>query len=251
MRLSVFRTPLIGLVLASAIIAAPVMAEGIGRGALRGVVAACVVAKSTLGLAFPCADVTLDAPGADGYAIIRSPGYSSEFLLASTAPMNGIESADLQTDAATGFWRAAWNAREDVSEALGHPLTRNDVALAVNASGTRTQDHFHIHVDCIRQSVTRALSKGATRISDRWSQFPTRLAGEPYWVRAIPSADLSGTNVVKLIADAPPAAGVPIADATLALVGAKLADGSDGFYLLANWADSSAERLLDHQCKGR
>jgi len=251
MKFSLFRMPLTVLVLVSAIITVPAAAEGIGRGALRNVVGACVVAKSTLGLAFPCADVQLDSPGADGYAIIRSPGFSSEFLLASTAPMDGIESGELQTDAATGFWQAAWAARHDVSDALGHPLGRTDVALAVNASGTRTQDHFHIHVDCIRQSVSQALSTRAKVINDQWGAFPARLQGEAYWVRAVPGADLGGVNIARLIADAPQKVTQPIGHATLAVVPARLADGSDGFYLLANWANSSAERLLDHDCKGR
>ena len=251
MKASLFRAPLALLVLVSAIITLPAAAQGIGRGALRNVVGACVVAKSTLGLAFPCADVRLDSPGADGYAIIRSPGFSSEFLLAPTAPMDGIESSALETDAATGFWQAAWAARQNVSDTLGHPLGRTDVALAVNASGTRTQDHFHIHVDCVRQSVIQVLSTRAKAISDQWAPFPARLQGETYWVRTVAGADLGGVNVARLIADAPQKVTQPIGHATLALVGAKLADGSDGFYLLANWANSSAERLLDHDCKGR
>jgi CDP-diacylglycerol pyrophosphatase len=55
--------------------------------------------------------------------------------------------------------------------------------------------------------------------------------------------------VPRLIAEAPPAASQPMNHLTLAVVGATLADGSDGFYLLANWQNIAAERLLDHRCR--
>ena len=70
-------------------------------------------------------------------------------------------------------------------------------------------------------------------------------------MRAIASSDLSGVNVARLLAAAPPAANAPMGHATLAVAPATLADGTQGFFLLANWADSSAERLLDHECRGR
>ena len=230
-------------------IATSAPAQGLSRAALRQVVGACAMSKTALGLSFPCADVQLGKPGADGYAIIRSPGFASEFLLASLAPMDGIESAGLQSDAATGFWKAAWDARLEVAAVLDRPLARTNVALAVNAEGTRTQDQFHIHIDCIRQGVARLLSANAALITDQWSKFPSRLLGQPYWARSIAGTDLSGVNVVKLMATAPPAAAAPSGWATLAVVGAKLPDGADGFYLLANWGNTSAERLLDHACR--
>jgi CDP-diacylglycerol pyrophosphatase len=235
--------------LGTASVATASLADNFGRGALRNVVAACAVSKSALGLSFPCSDMKLDAPGADGYAIIRSPGFASEFLLAAQGPMDGIESNALQADAATGFWPAAWAARGDVAAALGRPLPRTSIALAVNASGTRTQDHFHIHIDCVRPTVARILADRGGEIDADWQPLPARLVGERYWARAISGSDLTGVNVARLLAAAPPASTQPMAHATLAVVGARLKDGSDGFYLVANWANSSAERLLDHSCK--
>jgi CDP-diacylglycerol pyrophosphatase len=214
------------------------------------VVSACIVSKSTLGLSFPCSAVDLGKPGADGYALIRSPGFNSEFLVTTLAPLDGIESPELQTGAATGLWQDAWAARTSVAAALGRPLPRTAVGLAVNASGTRTQDHFHIHIDCVRPAVAAALH-GVPDIGAQWRLFPTRLRGDSYWVRSLAGADLTGVNIASLLAASPPAAEVPLQEATVAIVAATLSDGSDGFYLLANWADSSAERLLDHECRGR
>ena len=55
---------LLGGVIVLASIATAVVAAGFGRDALRTVVSACiVVAKSTLGLSFPCSAVELGKPG--------------------------------------------------------------------------------------------------------------------------------------------------------------------------------------------
>ena len=237
---------------ATVLLGTSALAGSWGRDALRNVVAACVVAKSTVGLSFPCADVRLGTPGDEGYALIRSPGFDTEYLVTPLAPLDGIESPELQGDAATGLWASAWSARADVAAALGRPLARTAVALAVNAAGSRTQDHFHIHVDCLRQSVGTALDAKSGGISTAaWSKFPGKLQRDTYWVRAIVGEDLVGTNIARLVADSPQAANNPLEHATVAVVGARLADGADGFYVLANWTNSSAERLLDHTCRGR
>jgi CDP-diacylglycerol pyrophosphatase len=235
-----------GLTLAAITTAA--LADPFGRDALRGVVAACRLSKATLGVAFPCAEVEMGGPGQAGYAIIRSPGFASEFLLAPLADYDGIESPELRGSAATGLWHAAWEMQSNVDGALGRTVPRAGLALAVNASGTRTQDHFHIHLDCLRANVAAVLAslKG---VDGRWRQVRQPLRGDRYWVRSIPSADLQGINVAQLIAAAPPADNHDMGDVTLAVIGMTLADGTDGFYLLANWQNKSAERLLDHRCR--
>jgi CDP-diacylglycerol pyrophosphatase len=252
MKLGLTGGVLLGAALIGAVLASSAIAGGWSRDALRSVVSACVVAKSTLSVSFPCTDVRLGTPEAEGYALIRSPGFASEFLVTPLNPLDGIGSAELQTDAATGLWNTAWSARSDVAAALGRTLPRSAVALAVNGAGTRTQDHFHIHIDCVRQTVGKALASRAAKITTKWTKFPTRLVGDSYWVRSVASSDLSDTNIARLTAESPPADGAtPLDDASVAVVPATLADGSDGFFLLANWSNASAERILDHQCKGR
>lgn len=251
MKLKLSGALVLGAVVVAAVIATSALASSWGRDALRNVVAACVVAKSTIGASFPCADVRLGTSDADGYALIRSPGFDSEFLLTPLAPIDGIESPALQTKSATGFWSAAWATRSNVAAALGRDLSRDAVALAVNAEGTRTQDHFHIHVDCLRTSVADSLASNAFRITDQWRKLPKPLRGDVYWARTIAGPDLDGVNIPKLMTESPPAADTTLDHATVGIVPATLRDGSDGFYLLVNWTDSSAERLLDHQCRGR
>jgi CDP-diacylglycerol pyrophosphatase len=234
----------VGLAVATASLADP-----FGRDALRGVVAACEMSKRAFGISFPCDEVNLGGPASDGYVTIHSPGFASEFLLAPLADYDGIESHGLQADAATGLWHAAWAMRDDVAAALGREVPRKGLALAVNASGMRTQDHFHIHLDCLRGSIGRELDALKAEITESWARMRKPLRGNYYWGRAIASADLAGINVARLIADAPPARDHPMGHVTLAVVPETLSDGSDGFFLLANWQNLSAEALLDHHCR--
>ena len=131
------------------------------RGGLR-------VAKSTLGAQLSLHRRAARFAGADGYALIRSPGFASEFLLTPLAPIDGIESPALQTamrppgsgappgrPAPTSPPRSAASCREMRSRWRSMP------------SGTRTQDHFHIHVDCLRtQRRQRSLADYASQITD-------------------------------------------------------------------------------------
>jgi CDP-diacylglycerol pyrophosphatase len=246
--MSRFRIPLIVGFLLLAAITTAALADPFGRDALRSVVAACQLSKATLGVAFPCVEVETGGPNEAGYAIIHSPGFASEYLLTPLADYDGIESPELRGSAATGFWHAAWAMQRNVEEALGRTVPRTGLALAVNATGTRTQDHFHIHLDCLRTSVGAALAR-LKAVDGEWRPVRQPLRGDSYWVRAIRGADLAGVNVAQLIAEAPPAGDHPMGDVTLAVVGATLPDGSEGFYLLANWRNKSAERLLDHRCR--
>ncbi|HTJ56972.1 MAG TPA: CDP-diacylglycerol diphosphatase [Devosiaceae bacterium] len=248
MKLNFSRVLLAGTVGLVAIVATSSLAEEFSRRALGQVVRACSIAQSTLGVSFPCTEVRPGEADDDGYVVIRSPGFASEFLVAPIAPISGIESPTLRTNAATDLWQAAWDTRTDVAAALGRHLPRDAVGLAVNAEGTRTQDHFHIHIDCLQPSVSDALARYAPRITQHWTKLPVALRGDVYWVRAIDSPDLAGVNVARLIDDAPPATDNLTGHATVAVAGATLPDGKQGFYLLANWRDSSAERLLDHNC---
>ena len=193
---------LVGIVLA---VATASLADPFGRDALRGVVAACEMSKRAIGINFPCSEVNLGSPTSDGYVTIHSPGFVSEYLLAPLADYDGIESPELQADAATDLWRAAWAMRSDVAAALGRALPRTDLALAVNASGTRTQDHFHIHLDCLRSYIGADLAGLKGQITDRWARLSKTLRGTYYWARSLKSTDLAGINVPRLVADSPPA----------------------------------------------
>jgi len=223
--------------------------SGFEREALKHVVSACAFAKRTVGVSFPCLAVEAGEPGGDDYVVIRAPRYRTEVLIVPIRPIAGIEDPALLRTSSAHLWEAAWRSRHFVGDALGRKLPRNAIGLAVNSVAGRSQDQFHIHVDCLDPVVQRALLAGRDRIGERWRRFPMRLAGQSYWVRSIAGGDLEGVNVAALISRGLPRVRRLMEGVSVAVVGTTLADGRDGFLLLANDSNGMAETLLDHSCR--
>jgi len=219
------------------------------RDALEHVVSACAFTKRTVGVSFPCLDVKTGGPKGGDYAVVRAPQFRTEVLIVPVDDIAGIEDPALQTASSAHLWQAAWEARHFVSDALWRNLPRGAVGLAVNSVGGRSQDRFHIHVDCLDPRVERALLAGKDRIGDRWQRFPWPLAGRRYWARAVESTDLAGVNVAALISRGLPGARTSMKRVSVAIVGTTLANGREGFLLLANDSNVVAETLLDHSCR--
>ncbi len=54
--------------------------------------------------------------------------------------------------------RAIWSRR-----GVGHGVGRGAVAMALNPRHARTQDQFHIHIECVRMDVAKALGESGAR----------------------------------------------------------------------------------------
>jgi len=217
------------------------------RDALGAVVAGCALNKTLSGSTFPCLAIE-QGQAASAYALIRPPGNPTEILLVPTADVPGIEAPGLLGAGGAHYWQAA------VAAALGRPLERSAVALAVNSKMARTQDRFHIHVDCLGDSERAAFAEYGRTITAQWSRFPVQLEKRTFWARTLAGSDLSAANPVALMLQGLPFAARDPGAMSLAIVGATLADGSDGFYLVAEQAlprrmgTGEAEDLLDHYC---
>ncbi|HUO43544.1 MAG TPA: CDP-diacylglycerol diphosphatase [Burkholderiales bacterium] len=196
----------------------------------------------------PCAAVDT----ADGYAVLKDRNGAYQFLLIPTRPISGIEDPALLAPGAINYWQAAWQARRYVENALGHPLSRDRLSLAVNSRSGRSQDQLHIHIDCIGETAWRALRAGENRITAQWSSLS--IAGHPYQVRRIEGETLDNADPFEIVAGTLPAAKQAMADYTIFVAGAVFADGKPGFYLLVDRAFSvpgdyaHAEELQDHNC---
>ncbi|ESX13820.1 CDP-diacylglycerol diphosphatase [Mesorhizobium sp. M1060] len=75
--------------------------------------------------------------------------------------------------------------------------------------------------------------------------------GKRYWIKAVDRPDLAATNVAGIVAAGLPQARRAMHRVNIVVVGAELAHARPGFYILANWEHSAAERLLDHDCTSR
>lgn len=191
----------------------------------------------------PCALVDAE----DGYAVLKDLVGVRQFLLIPTLPITGIESPILLDPGAKDYFADAWRARDFVEERAERSLAPDWVSLAVNSMVARSQNQFHIHIDCLRADVHQSLAQHAASIGPTWAPFAVPLAGAPY--SAIEISDLNDINVFRLLAEGLPGAREDMSRRTLVVVGSP---SGSGFVVLAGQADAAAgdegsgEDLQDH-----
>ncbi len=196
----------------------------------------------------PCSAVSLDG----GYAVLKDRSGAYQYLLIATRRVSGIEDPYLETAAAPNYFGDAWAERKWLESRLGVRLPRQDVALAVNSAYGRTQNQLHIHIDCLRPDVAAALAGHAGQIGGDWAPLTLPPFNHVYLARRIDSDDLKGINPFALIAAQRPNQNMALE--TAVIVGAELAPGKPGFYLLSGSADlaehnpGAGEELLDQSC---
>lgn len=202
----------------------------------------------------PCAAVNLKHGVARGYAVLKDLYGATHFLLIPTARITGIESRRLLERRAPNYFAAAWRERLFVAKALARPLPDEDLGLAVNCRPARTQNQLHIHIDCIRADVQRALHAARKKIGNHWRMLDAPLVGHRYEAMRVLGNTLHGKNPFKLVADDLPGARADMRLRTIAVVGMVFAHRRPGFVILEHRADpargdyAGGSLLLDRAC---
>ena len=232
----------------------PRLGAGMERSVLWHVVQACIVDHNLTGSSFPCLDVETDGGLEKGYAVVRAPFDKSHTIVTPTVPTIGIEAERLRGANAPNYFADAWLARRFAVEGLVRAPDRGDLALAVNSRLGRSQDQLHIHVDCIRPTVKRALQQTAAILPGRWTRISVLPQAPRYWATALSSADLEGINVFDLVARGLHIEPKAMHETTIVVVGAGNVDGKPGFVILARQRirhstdEAHGEALMDHSC---
>ena len=235
--------PLLALALPSAALADPDALSKI-------VIGKCVPAEQQGNTPGPCKLVDL----AGRYAMLKDLVGKTQYLLIPTDKVEGIEAPEIEQANAPDYFEDAWEARRFMDESLGKPIPRDDVGLAINSTKGRSQNQFHIHIDCVRPDVLKTLAGDEAKIGTHWAPLPTPLLGHPYLAMRVEAPDLTKTNPFALLASQVPDAGKDMGDETLVAVATTFSDKQDGFYLLSDRVDlihadvASGEELLDHSC---
>lgn len=218
---------------------------GTGRDALRQIVQDhCVVNWSLHHMAAPCERVVLadSKIGGMGYAVLADRKGGAHYLLIPTQTMAGVESSELLDPDTPNYFAEAWRARDVLTRYLGREVPRSATGLAVNKVHSRTQDQFHIHIECLRRDVVDALRAAAPRLKEAWS--PIDVAGSSYDALRVTGDDLA--NPFDLLASRKPDARHHMGDYTLVVAGMQFDDGP-GFVVLAG-TGLTGELLLDSSC---
>jgi CDP-diacylglycerol pyrophosphatase len=199
----------------------------------------------------PCERVDLDGGVEQGVAILKDLVGVSQMLAIPTRRITGIEDPQMLAPNAPPVFAVAWAAKPLVEERLHRALPREAVGLAINSAWARSQDQFHVHVDCVAIPVMKALAEYASALDGVWRAMTVPLHGRIYFARRVDSADLVDVAPLKLLADGVAGARAHMDAYSLGAVGATF-DGKPGFVLLADQfsfeGGGHAEDLQDHDC---
>jgi CDP-diacylglycerol pyrophosphatase len=218
-----------------------------GRDALRHIVQdQCLVHWKDKHDPAPCERVFLADTKRDdsGYAVLADRKGGAHYLLIPTRTMAGVESSELLDPDTPNYFAEAWHARDLITRYVGHDVPRSAVGLAINTAHSRTQDQFHVHIECVRQEVFDSLRAAAEHITDVWT--PVMVAGSTYQAQRIDSGGLDGSNPFEMLANLKPDVRHHMGDYTLVVAGMQFKSGP-GFVVLTG-TGPTGELLLDATC---
>ena len=181
----------------------------------------------------PCESVDLSGGEAQGVAILKDLVGAAQMLAIPTRRITGIEDPQMLAPDAPKVFAAAWGAKTLVEARLHVVLPRQAVAIAINSKWARSQDQFHLHVDCVAKNVAATLADNRASFDGVWRAMAVPLNGRVYLARRLDSADLADVAPLKLLADGVEGARTHMDAYSLAAVGATF-DGKPGFILLAD-----------------
>ena len=218
-----------------------------GRDALRQIVQdQCVVNWTRHNDPAPCERVFL-ADGKtshSGYAILADRKGGAHYLLIPTQTMAGTDAGELLDPDMPNYFAEAWHARDLLTKFVGHEVPRTAVGLAVNNVHSRTQDQFHIHIDCLRQDVVDSLRAAAEQVGESWT--PINVAGSTYQAMRIEAVTLDSASPFDLVAKLSPEARHHLGDYTVVVAGMQFKSGA-GFMLLTG-TGPTGELMMDSTC---
>jgi CDP-diacylglycerol pyrophosphatase len=125
----------------------------------------CVPAYQSIGVAFPCAEVSIADGLERGFAVLRAPSSATHVIVVPTMRISGIESPALLSENAPNYWEAAWDARHFVEEGARRQLPRDKIGMAVNSAASRSQDQLHIHVEGLCKTCGKTVAVGPLSLS--------------------------------------------------------------------------------------
>jgi CDP-diacylglycerol pyrophosphatase len=214
----------------------------------------CLPNEREYGQPAPCALVDLDDGAERGYVVLKDIVGDTQYLVMPTAKIAGIEDLAVLAPGAANYFADAWNERHFTVEAAKAALPRDAISLAINSVAGRTQNHLHIHVDCVKPEVRDAVGRQLAAIGATWAPLAEPLAGHPYRAMRVAGDGLDGANPFILLAEGVPGARAAMGSHTLVVLGASFAGNAPGFVILDDQVDAatadrgSGEELQDHSC---
>ncbi|WP_109481465.1 CDP-diacylglycerol diphosphatase [Paraburkholderia sp. C35] len=205
----------------------------------------CVPAARATGGAGFCTSVDLSKH----YAILKDINGNTQYLLIPTDRVTGIESPSVLAADAPDYWADAWSQRQDVGSRIGLTFPPNQLGLEINSEFRRTQNQLHIHMDCMHDSIIKALAPFRAVEPGQWHW--TRLDGDSYRVMRVLS--LTGDDNPFRVVARDHRGSDAMAQQTILVTGAGPTD-ADGWLIVNSGLEldngsGTAEPMLDHACE--
>jgi CDP-diacylglycerol pyrophosphatase len=244
-----------GLLLLVLLVAAGATAWLHGRDTLWRIVSENCVPAAQQGKPSRCTEASIGKGVAAGDVVFKDKNGPLQYLVMPTARVAGIEDPQLLRPEAPPYFADAWRARHWMETTHGAPIPAEDAAIALNSAWSRSQDQLHLHVSCVRADLKARLKAVSIAPSDTWAPLPGGWNGHAYLVRSVAADTLDGIDPIRDVAAHVPGAAGEMGHQAIAVVGAALADGRRGFWLLessiapmSGWLGGIEGDVQDHSC---
>ncbi|MBC1239971.1 CDP-diacylglycerol diphosphatase, partial [Nostoc sp. 2RC] len=175
-----------------------------------------------------------------------------EYLLLPTDKIEGIEDPNISRSNSIPYWQYAWEeVRKYVPTKKPQVQYRNQYGLAINSQQARNQDQLHIHMSCIKQSVSMQLETDDNQIPNgNFNNFILTLENNQYNIMKLDNDSLTNNNNPFYLVNRSLASSQKMADQSIAVVGRR----RGGYYIVNTESDATkgykaaAEKLLDEDC---
>lgn len=200
---------------------------------------------------FPCLEVST----AGDYAVLHAPFDGSQILVVPLTHHTGIEDPAMRRPETRELWSVAWAKRHLVDGLAGRRLRDDEIGLAVNSESSRTQWHYHIHVDCLAPQVRRMIAARWSEIGADWTKEDPAPWAATYLMRRIDMASLKRETLERVVARELKPSDAAFGDLSIALLGTGQGTPDNPIFVLAvtfgeNEDDGGhTEELLDHTCR--
>ncbi|XNM69439.1 CDP-diacylglycerol diphosphatase [Escherichia coli] len=162
----------------------------------------------------PCADVNPKG----GYVLFKDRNGPLQYLLMPTYRINGTESPLFSTRKRQTSSGRRGSVVMIMSDKRGSEVPDSAISLTINSRTGRTQNHFHIHISCLRKDVREQLDGDIAAISSRWLPLPGGLMGHEYLARRVTENELAQRSPFLMLAEEVPEARDHMGRFALALV---------------------------------
>jgi CDP-diacylglycerol pyrophosphatase len=186
----------------------------------------------------------------DGYALLKDIRGNGQYLLIPTTRVEGVESEALLRPDASNYFAYAWENRGFVGKSLGKPVPDDLMSLALNSADGRSQNQYHIHIDCMSRDMRKDLSAYDSAVPGAW--VDAVFNGHHYQLMRVADSNAASVNPFVLVLRRATAAHQPMRGQTIFM-----ATAPGGFFVVDGTYQrdgmdanpGSSEELQDHSCR--